>query len=116
MAFHKRGIFLIPLVLFVSALLGGIYGPRVTAQSDDSDAKVQDGLRRITQVLQTVQQNYADPVDVQKAIYDGAIPQMLHTLDPHSNFFDPKAFAQLRDDQRGRYYGVGMPPPKSRIC
>jgi carboxyl-terminal processing protease len=33
---------------------------------------------------------------------------MLHTLDPHSNFYDPKAFAQMREDQHGHYYGVGM--------
>ena len=43
-----------------------------------------------------------------KAIYDGAIPGMLHVLDPHSNFYDPKAFAQMREDQHGKYYGVGM--------
>ena len=108
MKLRKPSIFLIPLVLLVSALLGGMYGPRVTAQSDDSDARVQDSLRRITQVLRTAEQNYADPVDTEKAIFSGAIPGMLHTLDPHSNFFDPKSFAQLRDDQRGRYYGVGM--------
>jgi carboxyl-terminal processing protease len=29
-------------------------------------------------------------------------------LDPHSNFFDAKQFALLREDQRGKYYGVGM--------
>ena len=33
---------------------------------------------------------------------------MLRTLDPHSNFFDPKDFQLLREDQRGHYYGVGM--------
>ena len=33
---------------------------------------------------------------------------MLRTLDPHSSFFDPKDFQQLREDQRGHYYGVGM--------
>jgi carboxyl-terminal processing protease len=33
---------------------------------------------------------------------------MLRTLDPHSNFFDPRAYAQLREDQEGKYYGVGM--------
>src|SRR5205085_10864110 len=48
------------------------------------------------------------PVDPDKAIYNGAIPGMLHVLDPHSNFFDPKSYAALRDEQRGRYYGVGM--------
>ena len=43
-----------------------------------------------------------------KAIYDGAIPGALQTLDPHSHYYDPKAYAQMREDQRGRYYGVGM--------
>ena len=33
---------------------------------------------------------------------------MLRTLDPHSNFFDPKDLEALREDQRGHYYGVGM--------
>jgi carboxyl-terminal processing protease len=49
-----------------------------------------------------------DDEHAQKAIYDGAIPGMLHVLDPHSNFYDPKAYAQMREDQHGRYYGVGM--------
>ncbi|MGH9447618.1 MAG: S41 family peptidase, partial [Terriglobia bacterium] len=38
----------------------------------------------------------------------GAIPGMLRTLDPHSNFFSPKAFQALRLDQEGKYFGVGM--------
>jgi len=33
---------------------------------------------------------------------------MLKTLDPHSNFFDPKSFAQFREDQRGNFYGLGI--------
>ena len=47
-----------------------------------------------------MEQNYADPVDPDKAIYgpqrhatSGAIPGALRTLDPHSNFYDPRAFA-----------------------
>ena len=43
-----------------------------------------------------------------KAIYNGAIPGMLRTLDPHSNFFDPKDLREMREDQSGHYYGVGM--------
>src|SRR5208337_2787229 len=53
-------------------------------------------------------QNYADKVSPDKAIYNGAIPGMLHSLDPHSNFFDPKSYSLLREEQRGKYYGVGM--------
>src|SRR3989475_9676643 len=33
---------------------------------------------------------------------------MNRTLDPDSKFFDPKAFNSLREDQRGKYYGLGI--------
>ena len=55
-----------------------------------------------------MEQNFAEPVNPDKAIYKGAIPGMLRTLDPHSNFFDPRDYRLLREDQKGHYYGVGM--------
>ena len=73
-----------------------------------ADDPLSQSLRSFTQVYDAVEQNFADPVKADKAVYNGAIPGALHTLDPHSNFFDPKAYAAMRDDQRGRYYGVGM--------
>jgi carboxyl-terminal processing protease len=33
---------------------------------------------------------------------------MLRILDPHSNFFDPKQYALFKEEQQGKYYGVGM--------
>jgi carboxyl-terminal processing protease len=37
-----------------------------------------------------------------------AITGMLQTLDPHSSFMDPRSFAQMRERQEGRYYGLGI--------
>ena len=102
-----RGIVLLAVVLGASALLGGLYGPSVRATAASSD-DMQDSVKSFTNVLAVVERNYADKVDVDKAIYDGAIPGMLHVLDPHSNFFDPKAYALFREEQQGKYYGVGM--------
>src|ERR1700757_95715 len=104
---ERRGIFLVVAVLLVSAVLGGIYGPNVRATSASTD-DYQTAVRQFTRVLDVVQSNYAEPVDVDKEVYQGAIPGMLRVLDPHSNFFDARQFALLREDQRGRYYGVGM--------
>ena len=103
-----RRFFFVPIVILICAVAGGLYGPRVTAQSTSENAQVQNSLRSISEVLRAVEENYADPLDAEKAIYNGAIPGMLRSLDPHSNFFDPKSFALLREEQRGRYYGVGM--------
>ncbi|MGB8323006.1 MAG: hypothetical protein WCE52_08600, partial [Candidatus Acidiferrum sp.] len=104
---ERRGLLLVVAVLILSAVLGGIYGPSVKATSASSD-DYQSAVRDFTRVLDVVQSNYAEPVDVDKTVYQGAIPGMLRMLDPHSNFFDSRQFALLREDQRGKYYGVGM--------
>jgi carboxyl-terminal processing protease len=104
---ERRGALLVIGVLVVSAVLGGIYGPSVRATSSDVTT-LQDSVKSFTRVLSIVQKNYAIAVDTDHAIYSGAIPGMLRVLDPHSSFFDPRAYANLREDQRGRYYGVGM--------
>ncbi|HTT33307.1 MAG TPA: S41 family peptidase [Methylomirabilota bacterium] len=104
---ERRGLIIAIAVLLLSAVLGGIYGPNVKATAATAD-DYQTAVREFTRVLDVVQNNYADTVDVDKAVYQGAIPGMLRMLDPHSNFFDSKQFSLLREDQRGKYYGVGM--------
>ena len=86
-------------------------GGRVAAQSASDESSLRDSMKSFTDVYSLVEKNYADKLNsdqVDKSIYDGAIPGMLHVLDPHSNFYDPKAYAQMREDQHGKYYGVGM--------
>jgi carboxyl-terminal processing protease len=104
---ERRGLILVVVVLGLSAILGGIYGPSVRATTSSTD-DYRSSVESFTSVLDVVQSNYAEPVDVDRAVYQGAIPGMLRMLDPHSNFFDSRQFALLREDQRGKYYGVGM--------
>jgi carboxyl-terminal processing protease len=100
------------MVLFLSVCgyLGLLFAQRTPAAATTSsgDADVRDSLNQFAEVYKVVEENYAEPVNPDKAIYNGAIPGMLHVLDPHSNFFDPKSYSLLKEDQRGKYYGVGM--------
>jgi len=104
---ERRGLVLVVAVILISAVLGGIYGPNVGATTSSAEDE-HTAIRQFANVLDVVQANYAESVDVDKAVYQGAIPGMLRVLDPHSNFFDARQFALLREDQRGKYYGVGM--------
>jgi carboxyl-terminal processing protease len=103
----KRGILAFFGILAVSAILGGFYGPSVGATTSSAD-QMEQSVKSFTQVLAVVEHDYAKPVTVDKAVYNGAIPGMLSVLDPHSSFFDQRAFTLLREDQHGRYFGVGM--------
>jgi len=101
------------LVVFFSAcgIAGTFISQKVGAQSSTEESSFRDSLKSFTNVYQVVSDNYAEPLSGDKpdqVIYDGAIPGMLRVLDPHSNFYDPKAYAKMREDQHGKYYGVGM--------
>jgi carboxyl-terminal processing protease len=103
----RRSLLLVVLVIFFCGVLGALFGQRVGADNS-GDSDLRDSMRSFAQVYEVVEQNYAEPVNADKAIYDGAIPGMLRVLDPHSNFFDPKSYSLLREEQKGKYYGVGM--------
>src|SRR5690349_3007419 len=102
----SRAIWSLLTVLFVSAVLGGLFGGPVHA-TPKGEADVESSAKLLTQLLGLLEDNNATAVDSDKAVY-GAIDGMLRTLDPHSKFFDPKAFNALREDQRGKYYGLGI--------
>ncbi len=109
MAKKRRSLLVAPLIVLLCSMLGGLYGPTiVSASAASSEDDIKSSLKSFTKVLNLVEENFADKVTPDKAIYKGAIPGMARTLDPHTNFFDPKDFQLLREDQKGHYYGVGM--------
>ena len=91
------------LAIVLSALAGGVFGRGALATED----KLPDHYRTFTAALAAIQDNYAETVESDRLVY-GAINGMLQTLDPHSSFMDPKAYARMREQQEGRYYGLGL--------
>ena len=96
----------VPLVLL---LLHGAWAQKIqpVAVGNGGD-DLSSGLQVLTKVYDLVERNFADEVASDKTFYNGAIPGMLRTLDPHSSFLDPKTYQLLQQDQHGQYYGVGM--------
>jgi len=94
------------MVFLLPALLGGVIlageAPPVLKGEVETDA-----LRLFNNMLVLVEDNYATPINSERAVY-GAIDGMLRTLDPHSKFLDPKSFKSLREDQTGSYAGLGI--------
>ena len=84
-------LFLVALLFIFSA----------TAQDLDNH------IKRLTDAYALVEQNAADPVSSEQAFYQGVIPGMLRRLDPHSVFFDPQQFEQLRKLETSTQKGFG---------
>ncbi|HVP46576.1 MAG TPA: S41 family peptidase [Bryobacteraceae bacterium] len=64
-------------------------------------------VKRVIDAYTLVEQNAADPVSSEQAFYQGVIPGMLRRLDPHSVFFDPTQFEQLRRLETSTQKGFG---------
>ncbi|HEY6290174.1 MAG TPA: S41 family peptidase [Terriglobia bacterium] len=111
-----RSLWFVTAALMIGALAGGFCVVRARATAARDESEVQAALSAFTRVYDIVEREYADAVDPNQAIYGldvpaspvGAIPGMLRPLDPHSDFFGPHAFAQIREQQEVKYYGVGM--------
>jgi len=72
---------------------------------DASDLSTE--LRRMVSVFETLDREAATPPDAAAGFFQGAIPAMLRTLDPHSSFFDPDQFQQLQQMQDSQSQGFG---------
>lgn len=107
----RRSLFFVIVFLVVCGVAGAFLDRNVGAQTSGDQSTLRDSLKQFTNVYSIVEQYYAEPMTktlVDSAIYDGAIPDMLHVLDPHSNFYDPTAFAEMKEEETGKYFGVGM--------
>jgi carboxyl-terminal processing protease len=90
--------------LLLLLLLSGM----LSAQSEpDPIAEVAPQLKEMIDVFTAVEREAADPVNPDAALFEGAIPSMLRTLDPHSSFFDPDQFQQLQQMEQSQEKGFG---------
>src|SRR5215217_5589528 len=90
-------------VVALCALIGGFFGRSALVAQD----QVPEQYKVFTAALNAIEGNYVGDVESDRLVH-GAISGMLQTLDPHSSFFDPKSYAQMRERQEGRYYGLGI--------
>lgn len=75
--------------------------------SNPLDDELLEQISLFSEVLARTQQEHRDNPEAKQLIY-GAIRGMLRTLDPYSQFFEPENFAELREENRGTYGGLGM--------
>ena len=117
---RKRSLFVLPVIVFACSIVGGFYGQRLEVASAATPSEdVDNDVRNFSKVLALVEENFAVKVSPDKTVYKGAIPGMLRTLDPHSNFFDAREYQLMREEQKGHYYGVGMqvsPQPNGKTA
>ena len=101
---------------FVIAALGGtlagailttqIAGPLI-AQESQKSATVYEQLDLFGDIFERIRAQYVEEVDSEKLI-EAAINGMLTSLDPHSSYLAPEDAADMREQTRGEFGGLGI--------
>ena len=101
----------LPLILFVlvlvTSVLGGLVGGRVRAGAESSTREAEELILKFSEVLALIESSHVREVSPQTMV-ENAIQGLLRTLDPHSSFFATPDYSRLQEEQRGRYYGLGI--------
>ncbi len=86
-------------------LILAIFG-QVSSLAQETNVLEQE-TRRFLETFNLIHQRLAEPFEADSAIYQGALPAMLRTLDPHSAFLDPQQLESLQEMQRSTEKGFG---------
>ncbi|MEZ5307668.1 MAG: S41 family peptidase [Pyrinomonadaceae bacterium] len=82
------------------------------AVKDDSDTVAPVSLelveRDFSEALALIEENHIDGAKPDyNSLFKTTIDSMLHTLDPHSSYYDPVELAEFENSQSSRYFGIG---------
>ena len=95
----KSNIYLLPIGLCCFMAIGIWIGHSLTGKQNSS-SKVND-------IIEIINKNYVDKVDGEK-LFEETISEMLHKLDPHSNYISQKDMKALTEQIQGEFGGIGV--------
>jgi carboxyl-terminal processing protease len=80
----------------------------LSAPKSTKAVTVENIERDVAEALSVIESNHVVGKKINyNDVFKSSIEGMLHTLDPHSNYFDAKEFEQFRTDQSSKYFGIG---------
>ena len=107
MSMKRITVALVVVLLGINlAIAAKIYSEASTKHDKDNPYTE---MELITQVMELVRKEYVDTnsVSYQDLTY-GALKGMLNSLDPHSQFMEPQAYEDMKEDTEGKFGGIGI--------
>lgn len=104
----SRSRFLVALLIASSSIAGGVFSKwRARATADKKAVPRSEVTQSFSDAVRLVEDNYIVEPD-RARLTKASISGMLHTLDPHSNFFDRREFNEMQEEQSSLFFGIGV--------
>jgi carboxyl-terminal processing protease len=89
---------------------GSSFSASVPRPNADSTAAIPNSniSQDFSDALEIIRKNYVDGKNINyNDLTKNALDSMLHTLDPHSNYFDSAEYQDMLTEENSEYYGIG---------
>ena len=100
---RKLGRLGLAVALVLLTIGAAAYGPGLATAA----GQLYSRLEVLTQMLQIIERHYVDEVDIDD-LFDSATQAILESLDPHSRYFTADEYADMQEQYRGDYAGIGV--------
>ncbi len=99
---------MIPLIVSVCLAIGLLIGGRLNpAPSEEQFSYQGSQTRKLQDIMHLIDKKYVDSVDVE-ALFEETVSDMLHRLDPHSNYISAEDLQSVNEGIQGQFGGVGI--------
>ena len=103
---NSRFSIVLPLVISLSVCAGFLICYAVMGDFFESQKK-SAGVQKLEDVLNLLDSKYVDPINKEK-IFEETISEMLHKLDPHSNYISASDMKLMSESLEGNFSGIGV--------
>ncbi len=105
---NPKNYYLIPIGLAVAMAIGLGLGYFLVPHTDGTAAeKKGEKYQKIQDILEVLDKRYVDTVNGER-LFESTISDMLHKLDPHSNYIPARDMKLAQEGIQGRFGGVGV--------
>lgn len=106
---NRKINYLFPLALAGTLILGLFIGQKLMVAAPETELISQGGsdYRKMQDIIKILDNRYVDSVNA-NALFEEAISDMLHKLDPHSSYISAKDLLAANEQIQGEFAGVGV--------
>ena len=97
----------LPIIIGASVAVGIVIGSFTGSADVNSFSKVSVSKNKLNTLIDFINNEYVDSVNTD-SIVDSTVDKILSQLDPHSVYIPPAELAQVTENMRGDFVGIGV--------
>lgn len=104
----RNNSYLLPTILAVVLSIGVWLGYFLAPKSFGFSADTSGGhYQKLSDIINILDERYVDPIQAD-SLFEQTISDMLHKLDPHSNYIPARDLAMINETIEGKFGGIGV--------